>query len=676
VEDDEAENEDREIKTCRIAVAFGLSPVETKTGAKEKKGGGAGDTTLQWELVPMEPGRVCIYFPADKETSNLRFHLHAPFASTVARDSVRDCVGNNVLRDNLTELLAESMPTIRDQGLLTVRALAVLPNDKDNLPEFYKPLMQRLIEAFQEQDLVPMKQGGHATAWGLLRGAKALSDLIDDADIVTLFEIGHATPMWAANPPQRNQREDNFLSMLEIKEWTDDDLVSTLSKIDDTLRAEWMAGKSDVWHQRLYAHLEDHADKLEGVEIVRVNDGRYRRGSDCFFPTEEIEQDDRFPRVAKGVYRSGKDANKKAREFLEKVGVREVDEQVEIEGILKAYYAHDSKRPNRKDHYSHLRRFMRFLSENPEQTGLFEGAYLFMVEGKEDHKWMMPARVYLDEPYMDTKLRTYFELRDGMYPLSAAYEKSNLKSEEICEFARILGAVKELPIEETKVTKHHPEWIELSRRGGDRWTEYFTNEDYHIPCLAQFLASPSMQKSRLVWRTMKESCRGYWYEYLKARFGRNASNIASAKSTLVHDLMKAEWVPQKHADRIDFVCPRDAVAENLPEGFEYQTGWKWLQELEFGQGVEARREEQRREQERQTTEYKRKEQVLKEVGFDSPEEAEEMVRLKREDPEGFQRWRESQQAKPAFPERTPSKGLSKNSLDIYVHFCYNYCMGH
>ena len=25
---------------------------------------------------------------------------------------------------------------------------------------------------------------------------------------------------------------------------------------------------------------------------------------------------------------------------------------------------------------------------------------------------------------------------------------------------------------------------------------------------------------------------------------------------------------------------------------------------------------------------------------------------------------------------TPARGLSKNSLDIYVHFCYNYCMGH
>jgi len=119
----------------------------------------------------------------------------------------------------------------------------------------------------------------------------------------------------------------------------------------------------------------------------------------------------------------------------------------------------------------------------------------------------------------------------------------------------------------------------------------------------------------------------------------------------VWDLRNSQWVPQENGKKTEFVQPRDAVAEKLPDGFEYQTGWQWLRDLEFGEGVEERREAQRREKERQSQEYKRKEQVLREVGFDSPEEAEEMARLKKEDPDGFQRWRESRQAKPAFPER-------------------------
>jgi hypothetical protein len=520
-EDEEADTKDEKVICCRIAVAFGLQPIEAKASTQDKINTDAGDSTPQWELVPMKPGRVCIYFPADKETSNLRVHLHAPFASTVARDSVRDCAGNNTLRDHLAELLAESMHEIREQGLLNVRALALLPNDKDNLPEFYQPLMDRLVEEFNDRELVPMKYGGHAPAFGIFRGAKALSDLIDDDDMVKLLGDDYFPPIWAANPPQRNQREDNFLSMLTIEEWTEKDLVSALSEMDVESRTKWMSTKADEWHQRLYIELEDHAYDLEDVAFIRTSDGKYFKGSNCYFPTEEVEKDDRFPRVAKGVFLSGKnkDQQKKARDFLAEVGVREVDEGVEIEGLLRVYYSYNSQRPKRKDHYSHLRRFMRFLKNHPEQHDLFQEAYLLMVDVEEDLEWTVPPKIYLDDPFMNTGLRAYYDgmaAKDEIHPLSAVYEKSGIKPEELGEFAKRLNVIANLRIEETKVSYHHPEWTNMSRGGGERWT-IGTNKDYHIPHLVEFLASPSITKSRLVWRTMKESCEGYWCPYLWAK---------------------------------------------------------------------------------------------------------------------------------------------------------------
>ena len=90
VEDDEADSDEQRIKQCRIAVAFGLLPIESKDTQKENRSKDKGKGQTSWALVPIESGRVCIYFPAEKETSCLRFHLHAPFASTVARDSVRN----------------------------------------------------------------------------------------------------------------------------------------------------------------------------------------------------------------------------------------------------------------------------------------------------------------------------------------------------------------------------------------------------------------------------------------------------------------------------------------------------------------------------------------------------------------------------------------------------------
>ena len=112
---------------CRIAVAFGMER----------------DEKQKWKIKPLDKGQVCIYFPAQKETSNLRFHLHAPFASTVARDSIRDCPANDELRENLADLVAESMFAIRDQGLLDVAFLATLPNNRDPLDDFYKPIQEK-----------------------------------------------------------------------------------------------------------------------------------------------------------------------------------------------------------------------------------------------------------------------------------------------------------------------------------------------------------------------------------------------------------------------------------------------------------------------------------------------------------------------------------------------------
>ena len=156
----------------------------------------------------------------------------------------------------MAELVSESMTAIRDQGLLTVGFLATLPNDKDNLPEFYKPVMNRLVRTFREEKLTPMKQGGHAPAKGIFRGAARLSNLVSDNDLATILGKDYAPPMWIANPPQRYQPEDHFLSMLNISEWEVETLVNELADESETI-VNWLAEKTDEWHQRLYVLLDD-----------------------------------------------------------------------------------------------------------------------------------------------------------------------------------------------------------------------------------------------------------------------------------------------------------------------------------------------------------------------------------------------------------------------------------
>lgn len=623
IEDEEAENEDHRQKTCCIAVAFALSPTDPKAATNEEHK--RAKTRSGWELAPIESGRVCIYFPAEKETSNLRFHLHAPFASTVARASVRDCAGNDALRDHIAELLAESMCTIRDQGLLTVHALSLLPNDGDSLSEFYKPLMDRLITEFREKKLVPMKRGGHAAANSIFRGTRALSDLIEDKDRKTLgFGDDSSGPIWAANPPQRNQREDNFLSMLEIKEWTTGDLISSLSEMSDEVRAKWMGEKSHKWHLDLYELLGGYLDpkvpnnaaRVASIGLVRISDGTYRKGKECYFPTEEVQHDKKFPRVAKNIYHSGKGEN--VHRFLEAIGVREVDEKVKIEALLNTYYAsEESKRPNRKDYYKHLRQCMRFLDQNPEEKSLFNGYCFLMVDGEEGVKWRNPETVYMDAPFVDTGLRTYHKTigaKTGKLPLSRQYKGSGIKPETIGKFAESVGAHTILGEQDlTEVAK----------------------------IIATTEPELRLNLSRLAWKSLvkfgKENPNflRHTEEYHK---GWGRYGIKYHPTSLCKKLRGTEWVPQVEGKGFKFVEPCEGVAEKLPEEFVYQTGWQWLRsDLGFGKSVEERKAARRGEQEQQTAEYKRKEESAKEIGFESLEEAEKLARLKKENPEEFRK---------------------------------------
>jgi len=641
-------DEDGNLKRCRIAIAFGLE--------KTQKG--------EWRVKLLKKGQVCIYFPAEKETSNLRFHLHAPFASTVARDSVRACEANDNLRDQLATLIAESMTTIRDQGLLNVDFLAVLPNAKDNIPQFYKPIMDRLIEAFQNEKLTPMKQGGHSAANGIYRGPVRLSNFVGDSDLVMILGAEYSPPLWIANPSQRNQREDDFLIMLDIPDWTIENLIDALSTGSETIM-KWLADKSDAWHQRLYELLrdflssassgaaQDRKGKLSTLRIVRCGDGAYRVGDECYFPSDGVRHDEVFPRVIQGVYSSGnnKQEQKKARRFLEGIGVREVGEADRVETILKQRYSQTAvDSGNFRREIKGVKRFMALVEDDPSQARLFGNYFIFKSA---NGKWRKPSQVYLDSPYLDTGLRAYYEVLSDetsrKWALSPEYKESGIEPEKLRTFVEAVGSQTRLAPQKQFIPYNHPERARLGDGGRFFW-DYGTDDDYDIPEFDTLLAKPDVSKSRLIWNTMNELP----VRCLKARYRSNGSYpIKTANSTLIHKLREKEWVPQKQDGQksVHFSTPSEAVAELLPRGFSYEPQAQWLEATEFGKGKREREEAERRREQQASHEFQRKNDAAKEMGFASLEEGKEMAELRRKDPEGFRQWAESATQKSEFPER-------------------------
>ena len=207
----------------KVGIAFKL---ETITDKKESDS--ESRNFLEQMKIVHVPGQLCIFFPAEKETTKLRFHINGPYASTIDRASIpHDHNENQILLEETATLLEESLPVIRNLGLLTRDFLEVLPNNiDDNLADFYQLFIDRIVFAMKEFNLMPTASGMHVCVNNLLKGTKDIRRLIDDDDLCFFTE--RSGVYWAPGAI-RNSRVDRFLQMLKINLWDIKELMEVIN---------------------------------------------------------------------------------------------------------------------------------------------------------------------------------------------------------------------------------------------------------------------------------------------------------------------------------------------------------------------------------------------------------------------------------------------------------------
>lgn len=562
----------------------------------------------QLKIASAEPGRVSVFFPAEKETSGLRFHLHAPFVPELSRASIKETDANKPLFEQLAQLAAASLHTIRDLGLLSGDFLGVLPNPQDVIPSRYQLIRAAIIEEMNNKPLTPTHTRSHAPAKHLLQAKASLKDLLSEADTEFLVEYEDEPPQWTIGALQRSNN-DKFLSGLAITDWDIDTFVETLVDkasfkhrnspnppyywrgLDDAFM-NWLATHPVDWHQQMYALLYRELDsahelqklkslQLEWTQIVRLSDGSYSKGDKCYFPSDGVLHDEILPRVDRGIYTSGKSKTQQeeARKLLEFLGVREVGEAEEVQAILKKKYTKGLLQADRKD----LKRFVALVEKEPETAEMFSSYSIFNLkgaDGENENIWGRPSRVFLDLPYLETGLRAYYDALGESaerHSLSDSYQKGPISKERLLKFAVAVGVIDKLPIIETNCNSNPARKKLYSAQGG--WSDtYGINKDYMIKNIESLFKNPNEAISRLVWKTL---CQNTGQKYLVARYRNNSHHEENtAASQLVCILKNARWIPQKDGE---FVCPAEASQTQLPKGFPFDDGYVWLKEIGFGE---------------------------------------------------------------------------------------------
>ena len=643
-----------------------------RESAQETLWAGGEALSDHFRVVPSERGSVAVFFPADKETSNLRFHLHAPFIPELSRASIKEHPENASLLERLAALVARSLPTLRDLGLLDREFLGVLPNSQDPLPQAYKPFHRAILQAMRIEPLVPIQGGGHGAATRLLQGPASLKGFLEVEDIHFLMsgsdaryrwgpQINRSTkPVsnykgWSVSATQRNTAVDRLLGDLAIDAFEVEYLVPPVSKKREEI-AKWFATHDDSWHRAYYASVHRYWDtsgsaykKLWKLPVVRTLSGEHRPADECRFANHGDDAPEGVSIAHPDTYSAGKGA-KDARKGLERLGVREIDDESRAVGILDMHYGDSDRRPTWGQHRGHIARFIELVGSRKVAAATFRG-YRFLLDAVED--WECPADLYAGNGYTDSSAAPYYRSLERLsqserrqcpvrYELHGRYR--DLPGFE--EFAARIGvAYKRIPIE--KVTcRGNPDWRHLQSGGGVNHTDYGTDHDWHVPNLDAILqrleqeqeqaerkdlataihATLTMDDPSNTWPP-PESCgyEGGVSGFLAAIYRRNTNaSFRSAPSQLVFTLRSRAWVPQKEGeDGLVFVKPPEARAERLPEGFSIDPGWAWVKATEFGKDL---REEQRRiaqaERDQDTMAGKRT-AMAKDLGFDNLEAAEE-----------------------------------------------------
>jgi len=585
----------------QVAIAFDLDFHPNVTSFDPRK-----TLSQQLRIVPASPGKVAVFFPAEKETAGLRFHLHGPFVPELSRASIKETTANHPLFKQLATVSASALHTIRDLELLNVNFLSVLPNAQDALPARYQPIRKAIVDEMNNERLTPTYAKGHAPASNLFQAKAALKELLSIEDLRSLLPNERQDPQWSATATQRNSDSDRFLIGLDIVNWDVTEFVDLLcERLTNTQRPdEWLSKKSLDWHQQFYALLQTESsllrpeyirrnffDKLKMMSIVRLSNGSYGIGRKSYFPTDSVQHDDILPRVAAGVYTSGKSKiqQTEAKKLLEEIGVREVGEREQVQAILKRYY---SAQPSVSEttYVNHLKRFIPLSQTDANISALFGAYYIFRSA---NGQWVKPDQIYLDFPFVESGLAAYYRAfgnKATRLPLHIFYENLRLPMKGFLRFAEAAGVHVRLSVKRTSCTDNRA-FDYLVAKAPGRWSSSGLNEDYAIPDLGRLLNKQDEALSRLVWKT---ACEMKQTDWLLARF-KNSQNqeLRTAPSQIAYILRHSAWIPQTTGI---FVRPASASPRLLPDGFPYDPGYQWLKAIHFAEHELAQSEENQQQQ--------------------------------------------------------------------------------
>lgn len=546
-----------------VNIAFGLNKQNNK-----------------WNLIPVN-GSVNIFFPAMMEKSGFRFNINGPFASTVARDSIRECEENTEIFNKIGELINEALFVIKEKEMMNANAYGVFPNNEDTLVGEYSHIRDKVFFAFLENSLLLGASGKYFKSSEIIKASPSIQDLFSFDEIKSV--MNYPEKDWCCTWPIKNRNCRAFIESLTLRNFT----YRTLSKVFDEEHREsfekMICGKGLSWYRNLYLLIVDLnnyfqeeklisqyskiIENIKSTHIILNENGDLLCPNEAYLCNVETEaSNDKF-------------VNRRLIEFAELqifwnlMSIGEFDSKASTNELLKGL--EQAVFPSNE-----YLKSIAFLIKNANDTDFTTLGDRKLWFSSDNKKKYSIRELYLDKPYLNTGFSNIASIISKYGELSLTYydwfKDNDLK--EFIQFVVSLGIVTKFEIIKIDVKKN-PLYHESLYKYSDNVTALSASEDYSIYGLEDLLKSKNNIISKMIWNYLISL--QTLPRYCKASFSPNRTTAPrKCDSTLIQLLRDEAWVPNK-SDGC-FYKPADISEESLDDGFEWIEGAVFLNLIHFG----------------------------------------------------------------------------------------------
>ena len=310
---------------------------------------------------------VSVYFPTASRPE-LRFRMHIPYTPDPSRQSIDYQAGKNPeMTEYATRLVADSLPILRNEGLLTPAFLRdILPDlskqqqhlGATNAAHLRFALAEKIMDKFHSgEKLLPAVDGGHVAAADAILTLENLQFLTED-DMREIWGRGKQI-----DPALQGHSLISKLNVPQVR------LRSFAAKINDN----FFEARDDEWLRRFYCALADRfrrewrgevAEALDRKKFIRLENGKHAAPIDAQGESPNIylrNPDGKFSAIMRPFLQ-----DKNVEDFFRNIlGLREPNAKDILEKTVLPCYSEDSaSNVSENEHIRHMRLIMSVVSEN------------------------------------------------------------------------------------------------------------------------------------------------------------------------------------------------------------------------------------------------------------------------------------------------------------------------